>query len=92
MHLINKIVKKNPNLYFVEGFYEKHYLIMMGSSIKEVKISYELLNLLKISHDKGISIGEAYKNFLHDEVETEDSNLLLKQINWLNEKGMIDLI
>lgn len=92
MELIDRIVKTNPNLYFIEGFYGKHYLIKMIPSISEVKISYELLSLLRTSHDNKISIIDAAKDVLGNMIDNEHLKLLLKQINWLDEKGMINLI
>lgn len=91
MELIDKVVENNSNLYFIEGFYGKHYLIKMSPSISEVKLSYELLSLLKLSHDERLSIGDAYEKILGDKVNREYLKLLLKQISWLHEKGMINL-
>lgn len=91
MELIDKVVENNSNLYFIEGFYGKHYLIKMSPSISEVKLSYELLSLLKLSHDERLSIGDAYEKILGDKVNREYLKLFLKQISWLHEKGMINL-
>lgn len=92
MELIDKVIEPNDNLYFIEGFYGNHYLITMSPAISEVKLPYELLNLLKISHDERLSIGDALKKALGDRVNNEHLMLLTKQIGWLNEKGMINLI
>jgi hypothetical protein len=92
MELIDKVLEANDNLYFVEGFYGNHYLITMSPAISEVKLPYELLNLLKISHDERLSIGDAFKKVLGNNGKSEDLKQLSKQISWLNEKGMINLI
>ncbi len=89
---MDKMVENNLNLYFVEGFYGKHYLIKMSPFISEVKMSYELLNLLKVSHDEGIPIKNACEKILGDKTNSKCLNQILNQISWLNEKGMINLI
>ncbi|MEN2774631.1 hypothetical protein ABCY62_06195 [Acetivibrio clariflavus] len=91
MELANKVICKDQKLFFVEGFYGKHYLIKISSSISEVMIPYELLNVLRISHDENLSIGDAFKKVLGVEANSENLNKLSKQVNWLNEKGMICL-
>mgnify|MGYP000899934791 CR=1 FL=1 len=91
MELTNKVVETNSNLYFIEGFYGKHYLITISSSISEVKLSYELLNVLRLSHDERLTIGDAYEKILGSKVDREYLKQLSKQISWLHEKGMINL-
>jgi predicted nuclease of restriction endonuclease-like RecB superfamily len=92
MDLNVKTVQNNPNLYFVEGFYKKSYLIALSEQPREVEISHELLILLKTSHDRCVTIKEAYEQLFLFEDKMEVSELILRQIKWLNERGMITLV
>lgn len=92
MELLDKIVETNPNLYFIEGFYDKHFLIIMTEKVKEVKVSLELLSLIRESHDKKIPIASAIEKILGDNTDNDRLSLIEKHISWLSEKGVIRLV
>lgn len=89
------IIKNNPKLFFIEGMYGDNVLLLMEERIREIKVSKQLLNLIRTSHDEGNSIEELVEKELEgmsEESKKEHRIKIENLMKWLVEKGVVQLV
>lgn len=98
MSILDKKVSSDDKLYFIEGFYEDHFLINIGETTKEVKIPYNLLMVLKNSYGESATIADSIEAIMPKEIVEDkellfnEARVLLKQVLLLQDKGVINLV
>lgn len=92
MDILEKIVEKKDNLYFVQGFYHDNYLISLGDKVHEIKLPLVLLSVLRTSYDEGISLMGSLRKVYRGDMEEEVIEKIAREVAWINKRGVINLI